>query len=84
MFDVHSFKPASFESQPYGGHGYPGRTLDTLSGTGLDVGPRREPSTAQLDERSAQKMRKLLKFAPIALVTILLGLFGTIGAILAL
>ncbi len=82
MFDVHGFKPVSFENQPYGGHGYPGRTLDTLSGSDLDVRPNNIIVSKRFDARTSSLIRRRVRFAVLGLLSALVLLFLTIGSAL--
>lgn len=66
--DSQGFNSRSFEHLPYGGHGYPGRTLDTLSGAGLDVRPSKNFTRAYFHPASGKKIEKVVKAAFLGLI----------------
>lgn len=82
MLDVHGFKTASFEQQPYGGHGYPGRTYDTLSGTGLEIGLPNRQTDVLFSAAASRQIKRIVKVGLITLVAMTTLVFATVATIL--
>ena len=83
MFDVHSFKPVSFENLPYGGHGYPGRTLDTLSGSGLEFARTSELTPKSFNSQTADRIHRGVRFAVASLFGGVVLVLLTVGVLLS-
>lgn len=83
MFDVHGFKPVSFENLPHGGHGYPGRTLDTLLGSGLEFSRTSALPAKSFDAQAAARIRRRVRFGFGFLFAGVSVLLVTVGVLLS-
>ena len=78
----HNFDRVGYEQYPFGGHGYPGPTIDTFRGAGVDLTHNEPRNLRLLSEHESRRISRLVKIGSVGLIAVATLLIATVAVIL--